>query len=53
MHIFVASFANTVCSVEFFNELFTGKMKYVCQSTELYILRHFLKQSHGKLYHFL
>lgn len=53
MHIFVAAFANTVCNVDFFNELFTGRMKYVCQSTELCILRHFLKQSHGKCYHFL
>lgn len=43
MHIFVVSFANTVCNVEFFNELFMGKMKYVCWSTELCILRHFLK----------
>lgn len=39
------------CSL--FSELFMGKMKYVCRSTELCILRHFLKWRNGKWYHFL
>lgn len=43
MHIFVASFANAICNVDFFNELFMGKRKHVHWSTELHILRQFLK----------